>query len=358
MHGLRKRPRSGQVMQCTKGRIVEPSDLAFTGDVTVSGRATTIGAKKVTYAKMQDITAASKLLGRGSAGGAGAPQEITLGSTLVMTGTTLDVASTTAPQFWGKITNDTVIGVTTTTTLTVNRLHEVQGGSSDYTMTLPASPSTNDVVGVMVRGGLTGQFKLDAGAGVNICGRTRYLVLLHTNVCLIWWNGSAWLPLVLNLDTPWVKLSTYLVSGTTLTAVTTSPTLGGGTTYNNAYWRRVANSMALRMEYRQTTAGTAGSGDYLISVPLGAIDATNFVTAENGAGSSNTRATAGLGFGLLDSGGTLIQLAVSAYDATKLRLNGDASNGASGGFIGSAYGGLNIAATRFHFFADLPMTDW
>ena len=34
----------------------------------------------VTYAKMQNVSAASRLLGRGQAGGAGDPEEIILGS--------------------------------------------------------------------------------------------------------------------------------------------------------------------------------------------------------------------------------------------------------------------------------------
>jgi hypothetical protein len=63
------------------------------GDITVSGSGATwtIDNDVVTYAKMQNVSAASKLLGRGNSG-AGDPQEITLGSGLTMTGTTLSAA--------------------------------------------------------------------------------------------------------------------------------------------------------------------------------------------------------------------------------------------------------------------------
>ena len=61
------------------------------GDITVSGTGNiwTIDNDAVTYAKIQNVSAASKLLGRGDSG-AGDVQEITLGTGLSMSGTTLN----------------------------------------------------------------------------------------------------------------------------------------------------------------------------------------------------------------------------------------------------------------------------
>ncbi len=61
------------------------------GDVSIgsSGSALTVDDAAVTYAKIQDVSAASRLLGRGSSSGSGDVQELTLGGGLAMTGTVL-----------------------------------------------------------------------------------------------------------------------------------------------------------------------------------------------------------------------------------------------------------------------------
>jgi Repeat of unknown function (DUF5907) len=78
------------------GVLQAASFPALTGDVTTSAGAlaATIANSAVTYAKMQNVSAASRLLGRGSAGGSGAVQEIDLGTGLTMSGTTLSASST------------------------------------------------------------------------------------------------------------------------------------------------------------------------------------------------------------------------------------------------------------------------
>ena len=64
------------------------------GDITVSssGAVWTVDNDAITYAKMQNVSAASRVLGRGSAAGAGDVQELTLGTNLSMSGTTINAS--------------------------------------------------------------------------------------------------------------------------------------------------------------------------------------------------------------------------------------------------------------------------
>ena len=75
------------------------------GDITVSasGATWTVDNDAITYAKMQNVSAASRLLGRGDSG-SGDTQEISLGAGLTMTGTTLSASSGVSDGDKGDIT--------------------------------------------------------------------------------------------------------------------------------------------------------------------------------------------------------------------------------------------------------------
>jgi hypothetical protein len=89
------------------------------GDITVSnnGATWTIDNGVVSYAKMQDVSATSRLLGRASAG-SGDVEEITIGTGLTLTGTTLSASgggsSLGAPTFVVTKTADETVTSSTT----------------------------------------------------------------------------------------------------------------------------------------------------------------------------------------------------------------------------------------------------
>ena len=113
------------------------SAAELSGDITTSGsNAATIANDAVSYAKMQNVSAASKLLGRGSASGAGDPEEITLGSNLTMTGTTLAATSGGAPTVRVYDNAPAVLAINTTNLETTLYSFTITGGDLTATKNL------------------------------------------------------------------------------------------------------------------------------------------------------------------------------------------------------------------------------
>ncbi len=93
-------PASGNLSKFSGATSITNADL--TGDVTTSGTvAATIANSAVTYAKMQNVSANSKVLGSSATGSGSPPSELTLGTNLSMSGSTINatgggtIASTT-----------------------------------------------------------------------------------------------------------------------------------------------------------------------------------------------------------------------------------------------------------------------
>lgn len=89
--GLAAIATTGSAANLASGTIPDARMPDLTGDVTTSegSVATTIAPGAVSYAKIQDVAAASRILGRGSLGGAGDVEELTIGTGLALVGTVL-----------------------------------------------------------------------------------------------------------------------------------------------------------------------------------------------------------------------------------------------------------------------------
>ena len=148
--------------------------ITLTGDVTGSGTtsfAATIANDAVTYSKIQNVSGASLLLGRGAGAGGGDVQEISLGTNLTMSGTTLNAAvasgTVTSVDASGGTTGLTFSGgpVTSIGTLTLSGTLDVDNGGTGATTASNARTNLGLVIGTDIPSptgtGATGTWNID-----------------------------------------------------------------------------------------------------------------------------------------------------------------------------------------------------
>ncbi len=252
--------------------------------------------------------------------------------------------------FYAGIGSATFTAMTGTASASINTFYDVSGTSADYDITLPtASSNVGAVVGFSVAGfaAASKAYRLDAGVGVLICGRTRYLTLVNTNAVLLLATAAGWRPLVLNLDSPWVD-----AGATVLTAVTSNPTKGT-MSRDKVFWRRMGANLQVYYQYNQsgTVGANNGSGGYLLAVPIGVIDTSTVQIAET-VTTVLEMGSAALGYGTISNGATPVTVAPSIYDTTHLRMLVGA------GYWGSATYQVASSVIRMNSQASLAMVDW
>lgn len=121
-----------------------------------------------------------------------------------------------------------------------------------------------------------------------------------------------------------------VAAGVLITGTTSNPTYGT-VAQNVAYWRRVGDSMEIIWAYRQTSAGSAGSGDYLFNLPSGyLIDVTKL------AANSSSPFQSGVGhFFFTRPGTTTGNGSVRVYSSTQLSVYADVVDSSNGNSTGS-----------------------
>jgi len=147
------------------------------GDITVSGSGATwtVDNDAVTYAKIQNVSAASKLLGRGDSG-SGDVQEITLGTGLTMTGTTLASSAGISDGDKGDITVSSS-GATWTIDNDAVTYAKMQNVSATSRLLGRASSGSGNVEEITIGSGLTlTGTTLSASGGGGSLGAPTYVV--------------------------------------------------------------------------------------------------------------------------------------------------------------------------------------
>lgn len=150
----------------------------------------------------------------------------------------------------------------------------------------------------------------------------------------------------------WFDVGTITITGTT-----TNPTKG--TVLQDKFrWRRVGKNMEFQYTYEQSTAGAAGSGDYLFTIPasIGQIDTSlvplNTTIGTNSATDPSIIGVAGVGVPSVSAGPGY----VSAYSATQFRIIGN--SGATCQSVGSAFYTLSSTGTMYTAMGSVPMAGW
>lgn len=155
-----------------------------------------------------------------------------------------------------------------------------------------------------------------------------------------------------------------------ISAVTTPPVQTGNTkTVDKLWWRRVGCNAEIRIEFDQTNAGTntAGTGNYLFTIPSGLTIDTAALTVFGGAtiNTNNTIKTTnsvGSCFFSTTTGGFQFSGGVLVYDSTHVRLGapGGSTNGADPQLqvVGSTETPLTSASINYNAVFSVPISGW
>lgn len=275
-------------------------------------------------------------------------------------GTTKFNYSVSGPNILDTKTPVAATGGITMDATAAGKLFTISGTVGDYTITLPpAGIGSGVVIGFTVApyASANKQYTIAALSGQTLDGRSS-LSLVHTNYLEVMSVGGVWVSRVKKVDTDWVD-----AGATVLAAVTTAPAKGTVTLQNDkVVWRRVGGDIEMRVKYYQTTAGTAGAGDYLWRLPSNFVMDVSKVTLSTGPTPYADGAPVGYGvYSGVSAAAYPSFVAVYPRDSTSVRLlnSGQAAgNGATVGVVGSGYAPISIAVIGWAWQAVLPIQAW
>ena len=154
----------------------------------------------------------------------------------------------------------------------------------------------------------------------------------------------------------------------TIQAVSVNPTKGSSVLNDKLWYRRDGQDLIVRLEYRQNSAGTGGTGDYLFTVIPPAltgltIDSTRiaFYTTNIGYTANRIDTPSCTGSGTSSAGSASAVLVAIPYDSTRVRLAGILSDNTNGNVIMAiSPSGMGLGSNPVSYAAEfrVPITQW
>lgn len=157
-----------------------------------------------------------------------------------------------------------------------------------------------------------------------------------------------------------------VAAGTLITATTTSPTYGTIVS-NTAKWRRNGPNMEILWNYRQSTAGTTGTGAYLFNIPNNLQIDTTVANEPSQLPTATLPSVGGQKVGQAKMGEELngdttfvLQGDVYVYDETRLSFNVDSNAGPATQYTWGSSSPVVFGAAVLYtsFFASVPIQGW
>lgn len=231
-------------------------------------------------------------------------------------------------------------------------LYSASGGS--FTATLPTAVGISGRRYTFVRTDqtLANAVTIDGNGSETINGAANFKLCTQYERLVIESDNANWIIIAHTYPKKW---TTYTA---TIGATTTPPTEGTGVT-KLYMWRREADSMRVRWQYKHTGAGGGGSGAYLFPPPSGVTADTAKITASTTAGGDGGHIV-GIAYVSNGTGGGLstYMSRVALYNTTNLIIhNQEVINSITNPF-GSASLPMSATNINFSFEALIPITNW
>lgn len=152
-------------------------------------------------------------------------------------------------------------------------------------------------------------------------------------------------------------------AGVVSIGATTTPPTKGTVSVDRLLVRRNGQNLEGRIEYKQTGAGAAGSGTYLITLPYGLTIDTNLQSVYTATTTTNPLPNNVVGNAFL-SGTASIAGSVVVYDSTRLQIVGVLGTNGAGNTSAQTYGSgstnvsLNNASATLSAEFSVPISGW